>query len=301
MGGTGSVDYVVQPRPWEPGEVFGRWAAEREAEGWAGVGVGDHWFLEGSGGCANAFVQLGHAAASTRSIGLSTSFANNLFRSPVELAQAALTIQLLSGGRFELGIGAGWSADELTGAGLAFPDPAVRVRRLREAVRVVRDLLHGACRFAGEFYDVDLPAVGPPGECRHRHRISASLGGPVAMRTIGPLVDRIEAVLQWVPPSAMASPEHHGPTFNGSSTSPGRPTRPHPVTLALVVAPGTGPAVDYFRSLYEASCFDGLAGRWTESPTRSKPSATSTSTGSMSCHSIGGVAELAAHLLEPNH
>src|SRR4051794_11905392 len=130
MGGAGSVDYVVQPRPWEPGEVSGRWAAKREDEGWAGVGFGDHWFIEGSGGCANAFAQLGHAAASTTSLVLSTSFANNLFRSPVELAQAALTIQLLSGGRFELGIGAGWSALELTGAGLAFPDPGSRVRRL---------------------------------------------------------------------------------------------------------------------------------------------------------------------------
>lgn len=298
MGGAGFVDYVVQPRPFEPGEVSGRWAAEREAEGWAGVGFGDHWFVEDSGGCANALVQLGHAAASTTSIGLSTSFANNLFRSPVELAQAALTIQLLSSGRFELGIGAGWAAAEVTGAGLAFPDPAVRVRRLREAVCVVRDLLHGACRFAGEFYDVDLPAVGPPVSVPPP--ISAALGGPVSMRTIGPLVDRIELY-------TMGAAFSHG--FAGTSRADlqrlidvAREVNPAaPITLALVVAPGTGPVVDYFQSLYVESCFDGLAGPADRVADAIQAFSDLDIDRINVMPPTGGVAELAVHLLEPNH
>jgi alkanesulfonate monooxygenase SsuD/methylene tetrahydromethanopterin reductase-like flavin-dependent oxidoreductase (luciferase family) len=158
---------------------------------------------------------------------------------------------LLSSGRFELGIGAGWAVTELTGAGLAFPDPGVRVRRLREAVCVVRDLLHGACRFAGEFYDVDLPAVGPPVSVPPP--ISAALGGPVAMRTIGPLVDRIELY-------TVGAAFGHG--FAGTSRADvqrlidiaRQANSAAPITLALHVAPGTGPTVDYFQSLFEGSC-----------------------------------------------
>ncbi len=263
MSVNGSVGFVVMPRPWAPSDVFGRWAAEREAEGWDGVAIGDHWFLEGSGGCAHAFVVLAHAAASTSSIGLSTSFANNLFRTPVELAQAALTLQLVSGGRFELGVGAGWAQQELIGAGLDHPEPAVRVRRLREAVCIVRALLAGGCQFNGEFYRVDLPAAGiavesPP-------RLSAALGGPVSMRVIGPLVDRIELATMGV---AFRDGRSDMRAFAWTTRSDlqrlidlAHDANPAaPITLALYVAPGSGPAVDHFESVYAGSCYEGLAG-----------------------------------------
>ncbi len=55
---------------------------------------------------------------------------NNDYRHPVVLAKKAATLDLLSEGRFELGIGAGWLQDEYEQAGMPFDPPAVRVGRL---------------------------------------------------------------------------------------------------------------------------------------------------------------------------
>jgi alkanesulfonate monooxygenase SsuD/methylene tetrahydromethanopterin reductase-like flavin-dependent oxidoreductase (luciferase family) len=260
------VEYVVMPRPWDAKSHPGKWAAEREAEGWHGLGVGDHWYLEGSGGCLNPFVVLGNAAAHTTNLRLTTTFANNLFRSPVELAQAALSIHFVSDGRFELGVGAGWCADELERAGLQFPEPAVRVRRFRECVEIVRALLSGPCTYDGEFYNVDLPAVGihtldPP-------LLSAALGGPVAMKTIGPLVDRIELATMG---PAFRNGHNNLDAFKqfGATTRAdlqrlidlARTAHPAaPIGLSLYVAAGTTKVTQFFASVFEGGCYQGLAG-----------------------------------------
>lgn len=49
---------------------------------------------------------------------MTTAFANNLIRSPVEVAQAALSLHALSDGRFQVGLGAGWAVEEIIGASL---------------------------------------------------------------------------------------------------------------------------------------------------------------------------------------
>lgn len=177
------VEYIVMSRPWDADDLPGAWASARESEGWHGVAAGDHWYLDGPGGCLNPFVVLAHAAAHTTRVRLSTSYANNLARHPVELAQAARTLHHVSGGRFELGVGTGWATREITGAGLPFPSPRERVERLAEAVQIARALFSGPCTFRGRHYDIDLPAVGVPTPTPPT--ISAALAGPVAMRTVG--------------------------------------------------------------------------------------------------------------------
>lgn len=109
------------------------WAVAREQEGWPTIGVGDHLWMERIPGIDHPFVALGVIAACTRNVGITTLFMNNLLRSPVELAQGALTVHAASGGRFELGVGAGWSKGELARAGIPYPDPRERARRFKEA------------------------------------------------------------------------------------------------------------------------------------------------------------------------
>ena len=130
-------------------------------------------------------------AAATERVFLTSSFANNLFRSPVEFVQASLTMQAISGGRFEAGLGAGWLEKEIHGSGLVYPDAAGRARRFKEAILICRELMTtGTCRFTGEFYDIDVPTIGPfIGELPP---LVASLGGPWTIRNIAPLVDRVE-------------------------------------------------------------------------------------------------------------
>jgi alkanesulfonate monooxygenase SsuD/methylene tetrahydromethanopterin reductase-like flavin-dependent oxidoreductase (luciferase family) len=167
------------------------WARRREEEGWDVLGCADHFFSVRRGAYPHVWVTLATFAAATTRVGLTSSFANNLLRSPVEFAQAALQLQSVSGGRFEAGLGAGWTKDEIDAAGLEYPSPGERAGRYIEAMQIVRHIFDaGACRFAGRYYRVDLPnlRVGsdPPPP------LVGSLGGARTIREVGPIVDRIE-------------------------------------------------------------------------------------------------------------
>lgn len=105
---------------------------------------------------------LAFAAAVTTKIRISSYVLDNGYRHPVVLAKEAVALDQLSGGRLELGIGAGYSEDEYRGSGLAFPPGAERVARLEEAVAILKDLFRdGRVSRARGHYGVDaftLPA-----------------------------------------------------------------------------------------------------------------------------------------------
>lgn len=80
----------------------------------------------------------------------------NDYRHPVVMAKEAATIDVLSGGRFELGLGAGWMTSDYVGAGIALDPPGVRIERLTEAVAIIKGLFAGEpVDFAGEHYRID--------------------------------------------------------------------------------------------------------------------------------------------------
>jgi probable F420-dependent oxidoreductase len=86
---------------------------------------------------------LSAIAASTTSIRLGTLVLNNDMRNPVQLAWEASTLDRLSGGRFELGLGAGHTPQEYEATGIERSAAATRKRRLAEGVEIIRDLLDG--------------------------------------------------------------------------------------------------------------------------------------------------------------
>ena len=95
------------------------------------------------------------AAGATKTLRLGTLVLNNDFRHPAVLAREAATVDLLSDGRLELGLGAGHAFPEYERAGLRFDAAAIRIQRLGEAVRVVRRLLDGeAVEFDGKHYQL---------------------------------------------------------------------------------------------------------------------------------------------------
>jgi len=95
------------------------------------------------------------AAEATTSIRLGSSVFDNDFRHPVMLAKEAATIDLLSGGRFELGIGAGWAQSEYEQAGIPFDAGSIRVSRLEEALHIIKGLFAGEpLNFSGKYYTV---------------------------------------------------------------------------------------------------------------------------------------------------
>jgi alkanesulfonate monooxygenase SsuD/methylene tetrahydromethanopterin reductase-like flavin-dependent oxidoreductase (luciferase family) len=166
------------------------WARRREDEGWHVLGCADHFFSPRRA-YPHLWVTLATFAAATERVLLTPAFANNLFRSPVEFAQAALQMQAVSGGRFEAGLGAGWEREEAEAAGIDYPPAGERAARYAEAAHIVRDLLvAGTCSFHGRYYDVDVPVIGP--RVGSPPPFVASLGGRRTIRLIGPIADRIE-------------------------------------------------------------------------------------------------------------
>lgn len=168
----------------------GAWAVHRENEGWPGIRTSDHLWLLGQP-ARHLWVTLTEMALATSNVEIGSSFSNNLFRSPVEFAQAARALQRVSNGRFEAGLGAGWNREEIERTGRQFPPPRARAGMYREAVYIARELLHhGRCTFAGEYYEIDVAMIGP--EVDAPPPLAVSVGGPRTIREVSPLADRIE-------------------------------------------------------------------------------------------------------------
>ena len=102
------------------------------------------------------------AAAATRRLRVATMVLNNDFRHPIFVAREAATVDLLSDGRLELGLGAGHMKAEYDQAGLSFDPGPIRVERLGEAVVIVKRLLEGgSVSFAGRHYRVTDHTIHP--------------------------------------------------------------------------------------------------------------------------------------------
>ena len=135
------------------------WAASaRRAEdlGFDVVVVPDHVV----DGVVAPLAALGALAAATDRIRIGTLVLNNDFRHPALLAREAATLDLLSNGRFELGVGAGHAAPEYHELGIPFDPPRVRVDRLESSVAILRRL-----------FDDETVNVDGPHYALHGHRL----------------------------------------------------------------------------------------------------------------------------------
>ena len=104
------------------------------------------------------------AADATSSLRVGSFVFDNDFRHPALLAKEVATLDLLSDGRFELGIGGGWHRDEYEQVGLPFESAGIRISRLEEAVQIIKQFFtRDAVNFAGKHYKVtDLQAFPRP-------------------------------------------------------------------------------------------------------------------------------------------
>jgi len=125
----------------------GAWidAARRtEAQGYATFLIRDHFVPDHFGDQFAPFSALTAAACATTTLRVGCLVIDNDYRHPVVLAKEAATLDLLSGGRFELGLGAGFMKTEYDKAGIAFDAPGIRVSRLAEAIDVLKGLFGAA-------------------------------------------------------------------------------------------------------------------------------------------------------------
>jgi probable F420-dependent oxidoreductase len=102
------------------------------------------------------------AAEATTALRVGTLVLDNDFRHPVVLAKEAATLDVVTGGRFEFGLGAGWMTTDYEQSGITMEKPSVRVARLAESLEIMRAMWRdGSATFAGEHYLV-TGAAGTP-------------------------------------------------------------------------------------------------------------------------------------------
>jgi F420-dependent oxidoreductase-like protein len=120
------------------------------------IGPPEHEMLE-------AYTTLGWLAARTERVKLLTVVTAVVYRDPGLLAKSVTTLDVLSGGRAMLGIGAAWNAEEAAGLGLFFPPLAERFERLEEALQICLQMWSGADGpFDGEHYHLGRTLNSPP-------------------------------------------------------------------------------------------------------------------------------------------
>jgi alkanesulfonate monooxygenase SsuD/methylene tetrahydromethanopterin reductase-like flavin-dependent oxidoreductase (luciferase family) len=241
------------------------WARDREAEGYDGVACSDHFWMSrrGTTPFPHVWVTLATMAAATTRVRLMPAFVNNLFRSPIEFCQASLAMQVVSGGRYEAGLGAGWSQDEMDGVGMPFPDGRTRARMFLESATIAREVLAGRpCTFAGDHYTVDVPVLGP--QPSTPPPLVLSVGSPWTMRNVTPLADRVELKmgrstrsggLDLAALGSVTADEVRAMVDTVKSAKPD-------VQVSVLVFVGCGPDAAAFRS----TLGDGLYSTWVGEP-----------------------------------
>jgi len=125
-------------------------ARRAEDLGYAAFGLPDHF-----DGQYAPMVALAAVAQATSEIELQPLVLANDYRHPVVLAKEASTLDVLSGGRFVMAIGAGWMRTDYDRAGMTYDRPGVRIARLEESVKVLKGLFTGdPFTFQGDHYQV---------------------------------------------------------------------------------------------------------------------------------------------------
>lgn len=122
---------------------------------------------------------LGALTQATEKIRLGTAMLANGFRHPAVLAKDAATIDVLSRGRLELGLGAGLAKDEFDKGGIAYDAPGVRLEKLDETLTILDVLLRGQeCNFEGKHFTVTGLKGSPRPRQGPRPPIAVGAGGP---------------------------------------------------------------------------------------------------------------------------
>jgi F420-dependent oxidoreductase-like protein len=154
-------------------------AHEADGAGYDAVFVMDHFYqLPGIGDpdepMLEAYTLLGALATATERVQLSTLVTGNTYRNPTLLAKAVTTLDMVSGGRAVLGLGAGWFELEHTQLGFEFGTFTDRFNRLDEALQIIVPMLRGERpTFSGDWYR----AEGATNEPRLREDLPVLIGG----------------------------------------------------------------------------------------------------------------------------
>ncbi|HMG40971.1 MAG TPA: LLM class F420-dependent oxidoreductase [Acidimicrobiales bacterium] len=230
-----------------------RVAKTAEDAGFARLTVMDHfWQITGLGPpeheMLEAYTTLGYLAAHTDRILLHTLVTGVVYREPGLLAKAVTTLDVLSGGRAGLGIGAAWNEEESLGLGLPFPPTAERFERLEETLKICLQMWSDSEEpFDGTHYHLGRTLSSPQNLTSPRPRIM--IGGTGERKTLRLVARYADACNLFGGPEAA----HKLDVLRGHCESEGRDYDDVEKTATLMadVSGGAEPFVEQLRALHE--------------------------------------------------
>ena len=170
-------------------------ALECEKLNFDSLWLNDHFFAH-SIPTANPYYEcwtiLSALASETRKIRLGTLALSISYRYPSVLAKMAACLDVISNGRLDFGIGAGWYEEEYVAYGIPFPRATVRIEQLREGIRIIKKMwTEKNPSFEGKYYTIKN-ALCYPKPLQKPHPpiwIGTFKGGPLMLKTIAELAD----------------------------------------------------------------------------------------------------------------
>jgi probable F420-dependent oxidoreductase len=161
------------------GPAWAEHARRVEAAGVGALLIRDHFSAGAFGQQLAPFSALAAAAAVTTGLRVGTMVLSNDFRHPAIVAHEAASLHHLTGGRFELGLGAGWYQPEYRAAGIRFDPAGQRIDRLEESLSIIGGLLAGdPVHHSGAWYQIDGLELDVMPERHGRPRLLIGAGGP---------------------------------------------------------------------------------------------------------------------------
>ncbi|HET7399027.1 MAG TPA: LLM class F420-dependent oxidoreductase [Intrasporangium sp.] len=178
------------------GPTFGRIARDAEDAGMWSLWVMDHFFQIGPIGppeleMLEGYTALAFAAGQTSRIEVGTLVTGVTYRHPGILVKTVTTLDVLSGGRAWLGIGAAWNEDEHRGLGVPYPPVKERFERLEEALQIALQMWSGdESPYAGRHYSLERPLNSPPAIRQpHPPILIGGMGQKKTMRLVAQYAD----------------------------------------------------------------------------------------------------------------
>jgi F420-dependent oxidoreductase-like protein len=181
--------HTIQTQPWPEQRARWRWLEEL---GFDSLWLPDHFFPTAGKDVPmfEAWTLLAGLAVATERARIGVLVSSNTFRHPALLAKQAVTVDHLSGGRLELGLGAGWMELEHEIFGIDFPETKERVDRFAEAVAMIDTYLRNdESSFAGEHYRLDGVYNRPAPVQRPRPPLVMGAHGPRMLKLVARYAD----------------------------------------------------------------------------------------------------------------
>jgi len=191
QGWLGELKGCVQGREFE---AIGNVALQCERLGFDSIWIYDHFITlpATTEACFESWTTLSALATMTKNLGLGQLVTCNSYRHPSVLAKMGATLDVISNGRLNLGIGAGWYKLEYDAYGIPYPKDSMRIAQLREAVQIIKKMwTEDKPSFHGQYYTIDEAINSPkPVQKPYPPILIGGEGRKLTLRVVAELADR---------------------------------------------------------------------------------------------------------------